>query len=140
MIHNDWLLVPRNQDAVGLHTKDRQVLSKFDRVKEIDEIRMVGVMRGLIRIRDYINRVSVQFYSNPFASRKLIDLTVAVLSEVTTDPNPYLTIQNLFDDSVARLELTKLKRLLAAGEKLLEPVEPIKYNEELRQRMAKLLN
>jgi len=60
--HNDWLLDPQNQKKVGLTTKQVEVLVTLDPVKQIDEIRMVGVMHGLVRFRDYYRHVSVQFY------------------------------------------------------------------------------
>ena len=51
--HNDWMIDTNNQKKIGLGPTEVGVLDNLDPVKEIDEIRMVGVMWGLIRIRDY---------------------------------------------------------------------------------------
>jgi len=137
--HNDWLLDPENQKKVGLTTKQIEVLATLDPAKEIDEIRMIGVMSGLIRIRDYGNRVSVQFYAPPAESEQSLRAAVKAMPTVSSDKHPFLTIQNLHDDSTARIHLSVLVAKLRAGESVLQPVKRIEYNELLRQRMDVLL-
>ena len=138
--HNDWMIDTNNQKTIGLGPTEVGVLDNLDPAKEIDEIRMIGVMSGLIRIRDYGNRVSVQFYSTPAEAGQLLQSVVEAMPKVTRDRFPFLTIQNLRDDSTARLHLADLVTKLRAGESVLEPcAEPIPYNASLRQRMDVLL-
>jgi hypothetical protein len=56
--HNDWLLIRENQDRINLPENDRRELEAFDRVTDIDQIRLIGVRHGLVRIRDHRNRIS----------------------------------------------------------------------------------
>lgn len=128
-----------NQKTISLRPTEVEVLDSLDPVKELDEIRMVGVMSGLIRIRDYGNRVSVQFYATPAEIGQLLQSVVEAMPNVTRDRFPYLTIQNLYDDTVARIHLPDLAAKLDAGEPVLRPVERVAYNEALRERMKKLL-
>lgn len=138
--HNDWLLIPEHQDQVGLDLQQRQVLASCDPVKEIDEIRMVGVMHGLVRLREYAKRLSIQFYCKPEAVQRLVAQVASSIKHVTHDPNPYLTIQNLYDDSVARLEFNGLIQLLATGDEVLKNGETFDYNLALRRKMAFLFS
>ena len=137
--HNDWLLVPENQKKAGLGPTEVGVLNSLDPVQEIDEIRMVGVMAGLIRIRDYLNRVSVQFWESGLEVGNVLQAVVATIPAVSGDRFPFLTIQNLRDDSTARIHVSDLVAKLGTGEKVLHTAERIPYNEELRRKMDRLL-
>jgi hypothetical protein len=138
--HNDWLLLPQNQAAVGLTDKEKRVLASLDPDRQIDEIRMVGVMHGLIRFREYSNRLSVQFYCDSSRSNEILKAVAHVVPRVTTNAVPYLTVHNLYDDSVARLPLKEVAEKLTRGNVVLRPSEDIyKENNELRKRMAELL-
>ena len=138
--HNDWLIDPQNQKKVGLTPTQIEVLATLDPVKEIDEIRMVGVMARLIRIRDYANRVSVQFYAPPAETEQSLRAAVKAMPTVSSDKHPFLTIQNLHDDSTARIHLSALVAKLQKEESVLHPsTEPILYNNALRRKMDRLL-
>ncbi len=137
--HNDWLLVPENQKKAGLGPTEVAVLDNLDPVQEIDEIRMVGVMAGLIRIRDYLNRVSVQFWATDPEVAEALQAAVEAMPAVSSDRFPFLTIQNLRDDSTARVHLPDLVAKLRAGETVLHTAERIPYNDELRRKMDRLL-
>jgi hypothetical protein len=59
---------------------------------------------------------------------------------VTNDRFPFLTIQNLCDDAVARIHLSELVAKLDASEPVLQPsAEQIEYNEQLRRKMDRLV-
>lgn len=138
--HNDWLLDPENQRRVGLSPDQVRVLASLDPVREIDEIRMVGLLAGLVRLRDYYKHVSVQFYAVPTAEPTLLSKVVATIPEVTADRYPVLAIQNLSSDAVARLDLLELAELLSNEEAALRmPAVEVEYNAELRRRLNRLL-
>jgi len=137
--HNDWLLIPENQKKAGLGPTKVGVLNRLDPVREIDEIRMVGVRVGLIRIRDYLNRVSIQFCTTGPEVGEVLQAVVAAMPAVSGDRFPFLTIQNLRDDSTARIHFPDLVAKLGAGKKVLHTAERIPYNEELRRKMDRLL-
>jgi hypothetical protein len=137
--HNDWLLVPENQKKAGLGPTKVGVLNSLDPVREIDEIRMVGVRAGLIRIRDYLNRVSIQFCATGPEVGEVLQAVVATMPAVSSDKFAFLTIQNLRDDSTARIHLPDLVTKLRAGDTVLHTAERVPYNEELRRKMDRLL-
>lgn len=138
--HNDWLLVPENQAKVGLSAREICVLNGLDPLHAIDEIRMVGVIAGLIRIRDYLNRISVQFFASENDTTDVLEAVATAIPGVTGTPFPFLTIQNLYNDSTAHIELESLKQKLREREPILEsPPKPLTYNIALREKMAHLL-
>lgn len=128
--HNDWMLESANQAEVHLTPVQIQVLESLDSTTEIDEIRMVAVMAGLVRIRDYGNRISVQFYAEESEAGVFLWSIVRAMPRVTKDRFPFLTIQNLISDAVARLSLSDLVEKLNRGDAVMEPCgEPIPYNQ-----------
>jgi hypothetical protein len=137
--HNDWLLVAHNQDLVGLGAKQRQILASFDPITEIDEIRMVGVIHGLIRIRKRRNEVSVQFYSPDSQVNNVLKMIATAIPRAILGENLQLKIHNLFDDSGAQLELYQLVQSLADKLIVLETRGLIDYNSNLRQKVIALL-
>lgn len=142
--HNDWLLVAENQQAIGLSPLQIAVLAGFDPAREIDEIRMIGVMHGLIRIREYDSRndqrVSVQFYGEPSQVNTCLRIICDALPRVASQSNPNLTIQNLVDDALARLTLDELMRKLDADDPILVSAGPIEANQVLRAKVMYRLN
>ena len=88
--HNDWLLDERNQAVVNLTPTQVCVLLSLDPAIELDEIRMIGVMAGLIRFRDYGNRLSVQFHASPSEVNAVLRAVVKAIPGVTNDRFPFL--------------------------------------------------
>jgi len=137
--HNDWLLDPANQAKVGLTQKQARVLKSLDPVTEIDEIRMVGVLAGLIRIRDRHRNLTMQFYAPPSGVRAVLRAIADALPKLFHGADHYLLLHNLQDDSHASVWTTEFVEKLDRGEPVLLAREPIPANEELRQRMISLL-
>ena len=141
--HNDWLLRANNQQAVSLNPRYVSVLSTLDPQQEIDEIRMIGVRAGLIRFRDYQNRLSIQFFDHPSHVQMPLDLIAETLPRVFEGVEHFLTIQNLYDDSKAAIWSQELIRRLDNGEAIMEVHEDpdgIPYNVTLRKKIDALLN
>ena len=136
--HNDWLLDPVNQRQVGVPDHWVRVLNSLDRQCEIDEIRMIGLMLGLIRFRDYRDSLHVQFYASGTKAKDCLKAAADFAPQATIDKFPLLKIQNLFHDGVAQIELSELRSKIQAGESVLQVGEPIPENEALRQRMERL--
>jgi len=137
--HDDWLLDPENQQKVRLAEGQVEALTSFDRVTEIDQIRMVGLLAGLVRIRDYRTRVSVQFLVPTANVREVLDAVQKVLPRVTSDECPFLTIQNLYDDSVSHIYLPDLRQRLQDNEAVLEEQAAIPSNDGLRREVQERL-
>ena len=120
--YNDWMIDTNNQKKIGHRPTEVEVLDSLDPVKELDEIRMVGVMAGLVRFRDYCNRLAIQFHASPSEVNVVLRAVVKAIPGVTNDKFPFLTIQNLRDDAVASIHLSdlaaKLDASVNAGEKV----------------------
>ena len=60
--HNDWIRDPQNATRIGLPQDIYEHVMKLS-PNQADEIRVLCVMAGLVRIRDYQNSVSVQYFN-----------------------------------------------------------------------------
>lgn len=56
--HDQWLKNPDNADALGLSEATAKLIASSN---DEDEIRMAAIMDGMVRVRDYLNHISVQF-------------------------------------------------------------------------------
>jgi len=139
--HNDWLLRSENQQQLELPSRYVQVLNALDPIREIDEIRMVGVMFGVIRVRDYRRHLSIQFFSSRDERVSVnLDAIVDALPKLIPGQEHYLVIHNLSDDSYAKLWSGDFIDKVKAGSSVLLPAEGVlEYNEALRQKMKSLL-
>lgn len=138
--HNDWMLCSENQQKIGLPAQHVEALETLDPIREIDEIRMVGVIFGLIRVRDYQRHLSIQFYSQSKEVIVTLKAIESALPKLFSGIEHFLHLHNLFDDSHAKLWSPEFIQKLKEGETILEPAgEAIEYNEKLRKKMERLL-
>lgn len=87
-----WIVVPRHElsmrnprdmDKLGVPPEvqqQAQAISPYSKTGE-DELRMLGINAGLIRVRDYASYVSIQFNCSPMAERKLLDFVCEFMDE-----------------------------------------------------------
>lgn len=139
--HNEWILCPDNQRKIGLPSRHVEVLKSLDPLREIDEIRMVGVIFGLIRVRDYHRHLSIQFFSSKEeeadAALRAIDLA---LPKLMPGREHFLALHNLADDSSVTLWSREFTKKLQVANAVLKPAAGvIEYNEALRRKMRSLL-
>lgn len=139
--HNDWILRPENQQKIGLPARHVEVLNSLDSVREIDEIRMVGVMFGLIRVRDYHKHLSIQFFALQGKVLSALNTIDNALPKLIPGREHYLMLHNLTDDSSAKLWSGEFAENLQKCKTILQPAEDvIEYNEALRRKMKELLS
>lgn len=138
--HNDWILRSENQRKIGLPDRHVEVLKSLDPVREIDEIRMVGVIFGLIRVRDYHKHLSIQFFSSSEKASSTLNAIDHALPKLIPGREHYLMLHNLADDSHSMLWSGEFKKKLQAGDSILQAAKDvIEYNEALRRKMRELL-
>jgi len=130
---------PINQATVGLTPQQSRVIESLDPVREIDEIRMVGVRAGLIRIRDRHQNLTIQFSAPPSRGQSVLRAIADALPRLFTGVEHYLLLHNLHDDGHAAVWTQEFCRKVDNDEPVLTAREPIPENEELRQRMDLLL-
>ncbi len=116
--HERWLMNPTNQQQAALSSNYISILNQLDVDKEIDLIRMIGVRAGLIRIRDYYNHISVQFYSEEETVDSILKNVVEAIPKITQDKFPYLEIHNLANDKKTCLHFPDLQSTLKQNQPL----------------------
>ena len=138
--HNDWMLVPDNQKTVGLPLHHVEVLRSLDPVCEIDEIRMIGLRAGFIRIRDRHRNLTMQFDAPPSRVQSVLRAIAKALPKLFSGAEHYMLMHNMHDDAHAEVWTTEFLRKLNDGESVLTPrPKPIPENDILRQRMDRLM-
>ena len=138
--HDAWLLVSANQRIIGLTPSKIRVLDGLDPQRDLDEIRMVGVRPGLIRIRDRQRNLTFQFDAPPGRVQSVLRAIADALPSLFTGAEHFMLLHNLHDDAHAEVWTTEFVRKLNNGEPVLTPrPEPIPENEELRHKMDRLL-
>jgi hypothetical protein len=112
--HNEWLRDKNNVKSIGL------LESVYDEIMEqpetaIDEIRMVGLRNGLVRMREHARYLSVQFMAEPHRVRTILRAVVATLTDLKVHSDTRLVIDNLsLNDSVS-ITLAGLQENLDQG-------------------------
>lgn len=107
-------------------------------MKEIDEIRMIGVRAGLIRIRDRSRNLTIQFDAPPSRVQAVLRAIAESLPKLFSGVEHFILLNNLHDDAHAAVWTTEFARKLNDGESVLTP-RPIPENNALRQRMNQML-
>jgi len=87
--HQDWLL--ENASLVGLE----DAVVGFDPQQDQDAIRLIGVRAGLVRIRDYGARMSVQFWSEPDRVAAVLCAVRRFLPKAGVGPLKKIWVNNL---------------------------------------------
>jgi hypothetical protein len=138
--HDSWLLASANQQTVGLTPSESRVLNSLDPQRDFDEIRMVGVWAGLIRIRDRHRNLTFQFDAPPSRVQAVLRAIAESLPKLFNGVEHFMLLHNLHDDAHAAIWTTEFLRKLDSGEPVLTArKKPIPENDTLRQRMDRLL-
>ncbi|HBJ33579.1 MAG TPA: hypothetical protein DDZ51_02225 [Planctomycetaceae bacterium] len=106
--HDAWILNPDNARVVGISSSEHQRLMMLNPVRDVDEIRLAGIRAGLVRIRSYHDRISVQFaVSRPLVSEVLRSI-FALLDNVESYKDTPIDIDNLETGDSERVSLRHL--------------------------------
>jgi hypothetical protein len=101
---------------------------------------MVGVMFGLVRVRDYHRHLSIQFFAAPNVVPVRLVAIEAAIPKLLPGVEHFLQIQNLFDDAHGRLWSPEFLGRFMSGEAVLEPCrEAMPDNNALREKMDRLM-
>jgi hypothetical protein len=100
-------LVGRHQDWILEHAAELELNEKvrgLDADRDEDLIRILGCQAGLVRLRNYRDRVSVQFWTNdPDRERKILQLVYAQVQKLGVGPYKPIWINNLADQCSVNL-------------------------------------
>ena len=116
--HNDWIRNPNNATLIGLPADIYEGIMRIPADK-VDDIRTICVMAGLVRIRDYKNSCSVQYFNERHRNTTILWSVLLALHQVGIHKYTDLRIENLRDREVAQLNLDDLKRKLENDEPIM---------------------
>lgn len=152
--HEWWLLDGDNQKRVHLPTHFIDALAKLRKQAEgpgpipADKIRLIGTDAGLVRIRDFLNSISIQFSADRSRVRNIL-WSISIGVEKALKPGKFseLVIQNLKLNDDIRISWKEFKKRLVSDEPILresiqpqEPVRDIPNSLSLREAVDKLMD
>jgi len=92
--HNDWIREEKNAESIGLADGlYRQIMFLPDTA--IDQIRIVALQGGLVRIRQHKRYTSVQFRATADQVAEILQAVLRALEELKIHPDERLEIDNL---------------------------------------------
>lgn len=144
--HELWLADPENLRKCRIAPQWVDALSKLNPETDAEKMKLIGVQSGMIRVRDYNNRLSVQFYAPRSRVKDVLwSVCIALPDLIKRGSEHYLTIHNLFDNSTADLWSRDFTQRMLDDQPVLreEHAEPgvtdIPSHLELQEAVARLI-
>lgn len=106
--HDQWLKNPANAEELGIRSGTQRLIGDS---QDIDLIRLAATMEGMVRIRDYYRRISVQFYADRGLTALLCKI-YHVLEQQPFDHSVPLDIDNLRTHESIQLTVRELGKRL----------------------------
>ncbi len=113
--HDQWLRDPAKATQLGISLDTQKMIAKS---LDADLIRMAAIMEGMVRVRDYYDRISVQFHVEE-GLKELLAKIHKVLKKQSFAPDSILCIDNLRTGESAKLTLAELGERLAVDAPIL---------------------
>jgi len=117
--HEYWPMDAANQRAAKFSPDVVQALSLLNVATDSDPIRIIGVQAGLVRVRDYDNRLSIQFHAPPERVPGVLRSIAVALPKLFTGVEHFLTLHNLRDDTAAEITTREFVQLVEAGQSVM---------------------
>lgn len=95
--HELWLADPANLKAVRLRQEFIDKILALDPEKDSQEMKILACQGGLIRIRDYTRRLSIEFYAPRFQVRPFLWSVFMVLDKISRSADTMMTFANLYN-------------------------------------------
>ena len=139
--HDAWVRDRTNAEAIGLPEAAYDAIMKHP-ATAIDEIRIVALDWGLVRIREHPRYTSVQFSAQPFQVKAILRAVVVALVDLKLHTDTTLVIDNLLLSDSATLGLGELADNLGRDQPVLPKQDDVIPNvpmdhpfwEEIRRR------
>ena len=112
--HDAWVRDRTNIESIGLPQAAYDAVMEFPDTA-IDEIRLLAIDYGLVRIREHPRYTSVQFSVKPFQITPILRAVTTALAELKLHPDTMLVIDNLLLHDSVRAGLGELQNMLAKG-------------------------
>jgi hypothetical protein len=109
--HDAWVREWANAENLGLSVSAFDEIIRFPPTA-LDEIRLVAVRSGLVRIREHRRHVSVQYMAESDRVQPLLRIVVTALHGVGIHPDTWLVVDNLLLHDSQSLMLGQLEKSL----------------------------
>ena len=105
--HNDWIRIQVNAESIGLSDELYHQIMLLP-VMAIDEIRIVALQGGLVRIRQQHRFTAVQFWATPDQVVGILEAVVQALQKLQLYADERLIIDNLLPQTTMVVSLREL--------------------------------
>ena len=112
--HDAWVRDRQHAAELGLTEADFQEISSYP-ATAVDEIRLVAVRRGLVRVREHRRHVAVQHWSEAGRVGAVLAAVVRALMDVEIHPDTRLIVDNLLTGESRAILLGGLAAELSGG-------------------------
>lgn len=147
--HEWWLLDADNQRKVNLRQNTIDALNKLkvqadDAITNggavpADEIRMIGLRAGMIRVRDWRNNIVVQFHASRSRVRNVLwSIFMGLDKALSPHPNAEIVIDNIATNDSVRLSFKQFQKKLVSDETIMResvekrpPVKDLPLNDPM---------
>ena len=109
--HDEWVRDWANAQSIGLPKAAYDAIMKHPPTA-VDEIRIVAIESGLVRIREHPRYTSVQFSAHAHQIKQVLQAIIVALTELKMHPDTTLVIDNLLLNYSASLSVADLKSRL----------------------------
>jgi hypothetical protein len=141
--HDEWVRDKQNADHIGLPGECYHQIMRHP-ATAVDEIRLLALDWGLVRIREHPRYVSVQFKAQPHRVNRILGAVIAALEDAKVHPDTRLVIDNLLLHDSASLTLTSLQSALENDQPVLrqqrDAIDDISVDrpfvEDIRRRVT----
>lgn len=106
--HDAWILNTENARMVGISASEHDRLTTLNPVRDVDEIRLAGIKVGLVRIRSYHDRISVQFAAPRSHISEVLRSVFSLLDIIEAYKDTPIDIDNLETGESQRISLREL--------------------------------
>ena len=109
--HNEWLRNRQNVGSIGLPESAYEEVMRFSPTQE-DQIRLVAIRSGLVRIREHPRYVSVQYAAESDQEKPVLQAVFTALKVLKMSAETTLVIDNFLLRTSIRLGLDDLEKML----------------------------
>lgn len=113
--HDIWLCTPANTERFNVPGEIIADLASLHPFKDEDEIRILGLKAGLVRMRDQGSYFAVEFSAQPADLPAVLRAAERVLTEIEARPWE-LFLFNLTTNEEVRIAYNEFQQRLRAGE------------------------
>jgi hypothetical protein len=129
--HDEWIRDKGNTDRIGLPEECYHQIMRHP-ATAVDEIRLLALDWGLVRIREHRWYTSVQFKARPDRVKPILGAVIVALNDVQIHPDTRLVIDNLLLHDSASITIAGLQSALENDGPVLPEQRPLTNYDEVR--------